>query len=147
MQKQQQSQIMSTIIASKDQLLTNSASLNTTYSKVPAACTSNGKKLMNVTFTFAPEWNLNKKDSNIQLLEPLGALEYLVNMLDLDFKNELSSTASSNVGLNTTYKTPSKRLASNADKLSTKKIDLSEKKSLNKTINLSASSSKQSMKF
>jgi len=146
MQKQQQSQMMSTIIASKEQLLTNSASLNTTYSKAPS-CTNTSKKFMNVTFTFAPEWNLNKKDANIQLIEPLGALEYLVNTLDLNFKSELPS-ASSSVGLNTTFKTPSKKLTSTSEKLSTnKKNDLSEKKTLNKTINLSASSSKQSMKF
>jgi hypothetical protein len=146
MQKQQQNQMVSTIIASKDQLLTNSASLNTTYSKAPT-CSSNGKKVMTVTFTFAPEWNLNKKDANIQLLEPLGALEYLVNTLDLDFKSESQNTAS-NVGLNTTYKTPSKRMTSTTEKFSTKKKgEMSEKKSLNKTINLSASSSKQSMKF
>ena len=72
---------------------------------------SNNKKALVLSFSFMPEWSLAKKKS-IELVDPLGALEFMMKSLGIDIE-----TFAEHIG-----KTPKKSLSSSA-------IDKSGKKS------------------
>lgn len=78
---------------------------------------SSSKKTLVLSFCFMPEWSLAKKEP-IELVEPLGALEYMMKSLGISIDTCVGPTLST--------KTPKKSLSSSA-------IDKSGKKSSVKT--------------
>ena len=81
----------------------------------PLAAAALVKKSLTVSFTTTPEWSLSKKIS-IELIEPLGALEYLLNTLGVNVETYLTQQQQQ-----TAPKTPKRRSLNPGKEQSAKK--------------------------
>lgn len=96
----QTNQINNPLSASKA-VLSQQQSLNTSCSSVSlttaASCSSislvSNKKSITVSFHLEPEWSLGKK-TNIELVDPIGALEYFLNCLKIKTDQSILKTPS-----------------------------------------------------
>jgi hypothetical protein len=92
--KKQDKQLISTITATRDQLLNTTASASASIT--PFLENNKAKQATNVSFTFGPDWSLTKK-AVIELNDSLHALEYFLNLLDIPLyaETEMTPTCSS----------------------------------------------------
>ena len=86
MKKQHEKQIISTITASREQLLNTTASASSIMSALPE------KKNSTVSFTFGPDWVLAKNKTPVELHDSFDALEYFLNCLGLISAEATSKT-------------------------------------------------------
>lgn len=87
MRNNQQNQSTTSSNIPKEQILNTTVVISTNNAN------TNKSSSHILLFTIAPEWNLVKKQ-NVELIEPIGALNYLLNVLEID-PNQISLTGSS----------------------------------------------------
>jgi hypothetical protein len=100
----QQNQSITSNNLPKEQVLNTTVVISTNNSN-----NSKTKSSHVILFTIAPEWNLMKKQ-NVELIDPIGALNYVLNVLEID-PNQTSITCSAYNSQNldtVTAKTPKK---------------------------------------
>jgi hypothetical protein len=83
--KKQDKQLISTITATRDQLLNTTASASS--SSNPFLENNKAKQSTTVSFTFGPDWSLTKK-AVIELNDSLHALKYFLNLLSIQLYSE-----------------------------------------------------------